>query len=355
VLFRSVRLHLFASEVVGRLRPLATPAIEPGETALAELRLQGQVVATRGDRYVLRRPSPATTLGGGEILDPLWRRHRGRLLPPALAALGGDLVSALAFWVEESGERGVDAAELGRRLGRREDDVLPHLAQLVGRNKLIEVPAEKGGTPRWLHPGAVRRVTERARRALKEYFEKNRLAESLPKAEAVRRILRPRSAPLADLYLAWLEAAKVLVVRGDQVTLPGRKADLTGEESRLATDALAAYERGGLAPPSPGDVARELQAKGQILEGVLRHLTARGALTLLPGGLYIASSALARLREDLVATGWERFSVPEFKERFGLSRKWAIPFLEHLDSVGASRRVGDDRMVVRRPEGGVAK
>ena len=33
--------------------------------------------------------------------------------------------------------------------------------------------------------------------------------------------------------------------------------------------------------------------------------------------------------------------------RFGLTRKWAIPLLEHLDSSGATRRLGDERMVVR--------
>ena len=50
---------------------------------------------------------------------------------------------------------------------------------------------------------------------------------------------------------------------------------------------------------------------------------------------------------ELRATGWERFSVPQFKERFGLSRKWAIPLLEHLDSIAVTRRVGDDRQLVR--------
>jgi len=348
--FVPVRLHLYASEVVGRLRPVSAPEIAPGETALAEIRLQAPVVAVRGDRFVVRRPSPASTLGGGEILDPSWRRYRGRLLAPALAALSGELLPALAFWVQEAGERGVESGELARRLGRREEDVLPHLAALVGQHKLIEIPPEKSRPRRWLAPATVHRVTERARRVLKEYFQKNRLAESLPKAEAVRRILRPRSADLADIYFAWLESSKILAVRGDQVTLPGRRADLTGEESRLATDALAAFERGGLFPPSPGGVADELKAKNQILEGVLRHLTARGQLTKLATGLIVASSALARLRDDLIATGWERFTVGDFKDRFQLSRKWAIPLLEHLDSVGVTRRVGDDRMIVRRPD-----
>jgi selenocysteine-specific elongation factor len=96
-------------------------------------------------------------------------------------------------------------------------------------------------------------------------------------------------------------------------------------------------------------VRQELGAKPQILEGVLRHLVARGRLSRLPGGLMIAAGAVAELRGQLLAESWERFSVSDFKERFGLTRKWAIPLLEHLDAIGATRRMGDDRQVVRAP------
>ncbi|RPH55190.1 hypothetical protein EHM82_05755, partial [bacterium] len=171
--------------------------------------------------------------------------------------------------------------------------------------------------------------------------------EAMPKAEAVRRILRGRAADLAPVYFEWLAAQKVLAVQGDQVTLPGRSAQLTGEESKLSTAVLERFEKAGLSPPGPGEVAAALGAKTQILEGVLRHLVARGQLVKLPSGLILAASALAELRRDLLATPWDRFSVADFKDRFGLTRKWAIPLLEHLDSTGATRRLGDERMVVR--------
>jgi len=345
--FVPVRLHLYASEVLGRLRPLAEGGLAPGETGPVEIRLEGPVAAVRGDRYIIRRPSPAMTLGGGDILDPRWRRHRGTILKQALAALQGDLRAALAFWVQESGERGVEAAEVARRLGVPPARAAAELAELAAGQRLIEVAEGPGRARRWIAPSAVQRVTERARRILKEHFQKDRLAESMPKAEAVRRILRGRGAELADVYLGWLEAQKVLAVRGDQVTLPGRSAQLTGEESKLSAAVQERFERAGLAPPSPGEVAQELGAKPQILEGVIRHLIARGQLAKLPNGLILASSALTGLRRDLFATPWERFSVSDFKDRFGLTRKWAIPLLEHLDSTGATRRMGDDRMVVR--------
>ena len=341
--FLPVRVHLFASEVLGRMRALSPDGLAPGETGPVEIRLQAPVSAVRGDRYIVRRPSPAATLGGGEILDPQWRRHRGTLLGQALTALQGDLRAALAFWALEAGERGVDAPGLARRLGTPPARIEPELRKLASAQKLIAVPGEG----RWIAPSAVQRVTERARRVLKEYFQKDRLAEAMPKAEAVRRILRGRAADLAPVYFGWLEAQKVLTVQGDQVTLPGRSAQLTGEESKLATAVVEKFDKGGLTPPSPGEISRELSAKPQILEGVIRHLVTRGQLVRLPDGLILAASAVAGLKRDLLATSWDRFSVADFKDRFGLSRKWAIPLLEHLDSTGATRRLGDERMVVR--------
>jgi selenocysteine-specific elongation factor len=345
--FVPVRLHLYASEVLGRMRPLSPEGLAPGETGPVEIRLQGPVSALRGDRFILRRPSPPATLGGGEILDPRWRRHRGTVLQQALTALQKDLHAALPFWVQEAGERGIEAAELARRLGQPPAQIAKRLAALARDQKLIEVPEEHGRARRWIAPAAVQRVTERARRVLKEHFQKDRLAESISKAEAVRRILRGRGAELADVYLGWLTAQKVLAVQGDQVTLPGRSAQLTSEESKLSTAVLERYEKAGLAAPSPGEVALALGAKPQILEGVVRHLVARGQMVKLPSGLLLAASALTALRRDLLATPWDRFSVSDFKDRFGLTRKWAIPLLEHLDSTGATRRVGDDRMIVR--------
>src|SRR4029079_6644745 len=114
--------------------------------------------------------------------------------------------------------RGVEAAEIARRLGQPPEPVAERLAALARGQKLIEVPESHGRPRRWIAPGAVQRVTERARRVLKEYFQKDRLADSMPKAEAVRRILRGRAAELSDVYFGWLEAQKVLTVQGDQVT-----------------------------------------------------------------------------------------------------------------------------------------
>lgn len=344
-----IRFHCYSSEVQGRLRPLAGP-IQPGSSGPVEIRLAHPVVAVRGDRFVVRRPSPPVTFGGGGILDPVWHRRRGRDLEAALVALDGDTPEALVVWVEEAGEAGIDTKSLAARLGLEPGGVEKLLLEISREGTILRVPAGPGHGPRWLAPEAFRRVADRARHLLEEYFRDQRLARGMPKAEAIDRMLVGRGTELADIYLAWLEKQKVLVLEGDRVNLPGRQADLTGEESDLSRAILETYAKEGLTPPPPSEVTLRLGAKSQIVEGVIGYLLERGRLERLPGGLIISAESIEKLGRDLRAEAWDRFSVGDFKNRFHLTRKWAIPILEHLDSLGVTRRLGDKRMIVRSPE-----
>ncbi|MEM1204494.1 MAG: SelB C-terminal domain-containing protein [Acidobacteriota bacterium] len=118
-------------------------------------------------------------------------------------------------------------------------------------------------------------------------------------------------------------------------------------DSPLALALLERMEAGGLEPPSPGSLAADLGTKRQILEGVQGHLVTQGRLVRLGSGLILSAAAVDDLRRRLEETGWREFTIAEFKARFDLSRKWAIPLLEHLDEVGATRRVGDRRALLR--------
>ncbi|MFQ5351037.1 MAG: selenocysteine-specific translation elongation factor, partial [Thermoanaerobaculia bacterium] len=262
-----VRLHLYSAEVVGRLRPLDGP-LEPGAESLVEVRLARPVVAVRGDRFVIRRPSPPATIGGGEILDPHWRRRRGPELIEARQRLQGEARDALLLWATEAGEAGVSAAALAHRLGVEPGAVGPRLAELAEEGRLLRLPGGRSDESRWLDPRVWERIARRARDELAGYFQRDRLARGMPKAEAVRRILPGPAAQLAAIYLERLAAEKILVVDGELVNLPGRSAELTGQESELSRRIQSAFEEGGLTPPAPAELGRRLGAKPQILDGV---------------------------------------------------------------------------------------
>lgn len=125
---------------------------------------------------------------------------------------------------------------------------------------------------------------------------------------------------------------------------PGRVAP--PRRSPLAETLLNAMAQGGLTPPSPAALSRRLGAKPQIVTGVVGDLVRRGDILELRDGLLIARSSVEALAGELQAGGPMTFSIAEFKARFGLSRKWAIPLLERLDADGVTRRRGDLREVL---------
>jgi selenocysteine-specific elongation factor len=346
--WRDVRFHLFSSEAVGRLRPLSPPALAPGGEAIVEIRLVAPVAAARHDRFVIRRPSPATTLGGGEVLDPEWPRLRGARLQPALAALSASDAGAILHWVAAAGESGATLVDLARRLGSAHAPVQNVVDQAARAGTLRLAKGSASGQDRWIAAVVFERVARRAPTILEEFFRRDRLATGMPKAEVVRRLLPASAAPLAEVYLGWLAERKILAVGADLVNLPGRGAAMSVEESDLAERVMAAFERGGLAPPPPTEIAQALGATQRNFDAVLRYLYQRKQVARVGQGLFIAQSQLDRLADELAKTGWSQFSVPQFKDRFGLTRKWAIPLLEHLDQIGRTRRKGDLREVVKK-------
>ena len=319
--------------------------LEPGGEAVAEIRLEEPLVAIRGDRFVIRRPSPQTTLGGGEVLDPAWRHRRGKALGTTIDALSAGASEAAVQWAADGREAGLATSELALRLGVVLGDAASVLTGAAQEGLLLEA-----GSERFVTAATVRNVSRRARRLVAAHFAADRLSRGMPKAELVRRLLGAHAADLAPAYLNWAGQGgsdKAVTVEGELVTLPGRSSELTEVESKLAQGIVQGFENQGLTPGSPAELCRSLGAKPQVFDGVLRYLVERGKLTRLPNGLLLAASALDQFQADVLATGWDTFTVAEFKDRFGLTRKWAIPLLEHLDRQRLTRREGDRRRVLR--------
>ena len=118
-----------------------------------------------------------------------------------------------------------------------------------------------------------------------------------------------------------------------------------GEELTRRVEAL--YRDAGFSAPSPGDVAHQLQAKPVTVEGICRYLLQRRRLARLDGKFLIHRAVLDELARLVREWKVDDFAVGDFKERFGLTRKLAIPALEWLDSEHVTVRQGNRRKVLR--------
>ena len=125
-------------------------------------------------------------------------------------------------------------------------------------------------------------------------------------------------------------------------------ADAAPLEDALAGRVVEFYRRAGFAAPSPEEAARALGAEPRVVQGLVRFLVDQKRLARVGGKWVLHRQALDEVVASLRGWGVEGFDVSEFKTRFGLTRKLAIPVLEWLDSERVTRREGDRRRLCGR-------
>ena len=339
----------------GRGGHLASAEMPPGGRAYIRLRLELPAVVTRGDRYILRAYSPPMTIAGGEVLDPrparggirnAEARQRFACLDPTASARPDDRGSAderaLGVMIEEAGVAGLPAGAATSRAG-------------------LSPAAARAATDRLLHAGAIVQAGDRlvggtrARalagqlvKALEDYHREQPLSEGMSREEVRERLFGPAGPALFDLVVANLVTSKQIVAR-DRLALAGHTLALTPAEEQAREAIERAFREGGLKPPDADALAAIAHGDRDLADRMVKLLMRQKVLAKVDTLLFHAE-ALRGLREDVAALKRQapgaRLDVGAFKDRYGITRKYAIPLLEYLDRERVTRRVGDVRVVI---------
>ncbi|MCU0291133.1 MAG: selenocysteine-specific translation elongation factor [Thermoanaerobaculaceae bacterium] len=336
-----VSLHLLAARVLARVERIDPRPLPGGGTGRAVLRLARPVFAAPGDRVVLRRPSPAATVGGGLVLDPQPPRLRRReaAVLAELPRPWADVPAALERWIREAGVAGVTPGQVASRLGVVPAGVEAPLGQLLVAGAVI---ASRSTPPLLVHRIILEALAQQARQVVSEAGP-----AGVPVAELLSRLAPGAPETLRALVLETLRRAGVLRETSGRAF----GADATPLEDGLAARIEEVYRESGVEAPSPGEVAVLLGAKEKVVEGLVRFLVDQKRLARVGGKWILHRRHLDAIAASLLEWDAEVFDVGQFKDRFALTRKLAIPILEWLDSERVTRREGDRRRIVRRRAG----
>jgi selenocysteine-specific elongation factor len=176
------------------------------------------------------------------------------------------------------------------------------------------------------------------------------LADGLPREEAREKLFAAADAAVFEYVVQGLVEAKKLVAR-DRLALPSHKVALAGDDVRVRDLVEARCRAGGLKPPDTAELATAAGVAPAVVERVAGLLVRQKTLVKLDT-LYFHAEALDALKRDTAALkagaagGAATVDVAGFKERYGMTRKYAIPLLEYLDRERVTRRVGDVRIVL---------
>jgi selenocysteine-specific elongation factor len=343
-----VEVHALAARVPARVDRLSVRPLAPSTRATAQILLRQPMLLFPGDRMVLRRPSPVNTFAGGRVLDAhlrRWRRRDSAALDRLPDVQRGDWPELLSSWIDRAGLAGLTVPAMAGRMGVLEGAVEAPLGRLLEEGIIQALPTQP---PTFVMAGRIAQLGEEAAEELKRRLAGEEVSAGIPARDFAGQLL-PRSAlPLADFYLEELRSRGTIELSEGRVVPPGKESHMTAAGEALTRKVEALYREAGFDAPSPAEAAERLNAKPATVEGICRYLNQRHRLVRLEGKFLIHRAVMDEMARKVREWEVEDFAVGDFKERFDLTRKLAIPALEWLDSERVTVRHGNRRKIIRR-------
>ena len=345
-----VRLHLGTREIMARVVLPAARPLTPGQESFAQLRLEAPVVAAWGDRFVLRRYSPALTIGGGRVLNPHPAKHR-RFEPALLAHLQAltrdDLPAVVECWLRCADHRLKSEQALAGELGLGVERLARWTDALVAAGRAVRVASE--GQTHVLHLDVCEHWGAQIEAALARFHRAQPLKLGLPREELRNLSARYVQPELFDCVLRYLAEAGRVALDGAVVRAASHRICFTPQQEVLKAAVEARLNTANFADlPTLAELAQALDASRAEVADMLQALQALEEVVSLEGGLLIHCEALARAR-TLLSDVLKRdgvIAVAEFRTLIGSNRKCAMALLGYFDAEGLTVRRGDVRVLV---------
>ncbi len=342
----SVEFFSGAAEVMARVRLLEDDLLRPGQEGWAQIALASPVPLVKGDRFVIRRPSPSLTIGGGFVVNPHpGRRHRRRrpdIIAQLETAAHGTPEEILLQILESPPPR--EVKELIGKSGLPQEtaqEVLGNLRE-EGRILVLGSAADKGRIKPQAHvttPRAWQRLAGEVTALLSAYHEQYPARVGMPREEVKSRLkLSPR---LFNEVIQKVVSEERVVADEATLRLPSHQPHFRPEDQKKVDALLAAFRRSPYATPS---VKECVEAVG---EEALNALLDQGVLVKVSSEVVFLSETyqemVARVSDFIRENG--SITVAQVRDMFSASRKYALALMEHLDQVRVTKRVGDERVL----------
>ncbi len=337
-----VKFFIGASETIGVLRLLGAEELKPGEEGWIQLELRHPVIAVRGDRCILRRPSPGETLGGGAVVDHQPKGRHKRFDKDVLKSLESlaqgspaDVLLEAAFASQIAGIK-----EIVNRSRLESAEAESALNELIESGRLIVL---ESGTPSITGDLLATTSTywnelqNKTMQMVESYHQTFPLRRGIPREELKSRLkLSPRS---FSAVISRLITDHSITDRAAFLAKPGHEIRFDDAQQVQVRALMRRFEQNPFSPPG----VRECQAEAG--EEVLNALIELNELIVVSQDVIFHRTdydhMTTKIWETITANG--RITLAEVRDLFNTSRKYAQALLEHLDTIGVTLRDGDYR------------
>lgn len=345
-----VRFHTGTSEILGNLILLDREELSPGDTAVAQLRLNSPVALIREDRFVIRSYSPVRTIGGGEVLNPIPQKHK-RFKDNIVEGLKNLSHQApeeiISYYVNASGYQGISFSDLNIMTNFPEKQLESVLQNHLSKKTIIQADKENRI---YIHNNSLEKLKKDILNYLAKYHSAYPLKAGMPKEELKTKLPPALPAKLYNLSLNLMIKGNQIVQEENTVRLATHTISLGADQADVRDKILDAYLRSGLQPPYFKELSKTLEIKPNRAKDVLMHLVDEALIVKIKEDLYFHARAINELKKRLVEflETKKEITTPQFKKMTGVSRKYVIPLAEYFDAKNVTLRVGDVRKLRKK-------
>jgi selenocysteine-specific elongation factor len=330
--------YLGTREILGRIILFGAKALEQGESAFAQLRFKEPVATCIGDHFIIRKPSPAETIGGGTVLDPLASKHKFKDMDNVITFLQ----RRINLGIEE-----LILTEVDKNKYMQEDDLLmaSHYSSqevrncvrlLQDKNKLIAAGSWVIDLMHW------RKQIDKALDILAREHSLHPLGKGFPQAVLQGRLDVPKQA-FSELITTLTGSGKIVRYE-DTIALSTHRPWLSPDQETAVSRILKLFEEHQPNPPTGGELAAQIPNS----EEIVRFMCQQNMLIELPEGILLERKHYQNIKTEIInflrSNG--AISIQQVRALFGFSRKHILPLLSKLEEEKVIRRQGDIRVLV---------
>jgi len=291
-----------------------------------------------GDRYIIRRFSPVQTIGGGDILDPFpYRRFQKEVIADLEIFKSGTLPEKIAVKVNRAGIHGIKVLLIEGWIKAETKSIKESINALKHDGVIMQLEDIL------IHRSAFETFKEAVKKIVKDFHARNPLKPGMLKEE-----LRAHLKIDQRLFGNLITSLKDIIIEKELVRLVTFRVALSQTDEALKTRISDALEKAGFQPATREELCKSLNLEPKHITDILKLMVKEGSLVRISDSIYITSSVYKSMIECLkdFFSRKSEMTVAEFRDILSTSRKYALPFLEYLDSNRITLRVGDIRKLL---------
>ena len=326
-----VKFFSGASETLANVRLLNDESILPSADGWLQIRLRDEIPLSRGDRFILRYPSPPQTIGGGIIVNPhpgrRWKRFQADVIHEIEMRLDGTPAERLAQAAEGDTPQKIQA--LQKSVGYSNDEIQNALEEALKESLITQMDDNL-----YWATTSHQRITSQLLAEVAIYHEEHPLRLGILRPE-----LQSRLNIKLNLLDNLLESIGQLVTEDNFVRLIDHHIQFSDKQQDNINVVLTLLDQNAYSPPS---ITELNQIAG---EAVIRALIDLKEIINISDDIVFSSAAYETIVDTVLQLidQHDSLDAKALRDQLNTSRKYAIAILEHLDSLGITQRIGDVR------------